>query len=404
MGILGLNRLKKVSGADLFRNPERISPRSVGFVAGLIAIVFVVLRLFIAAEGDVSRFIVAGNAATNPAQVEPKIHVFDSYGYDGQFYWRLATNPAELELEPYRGVQLDSPMRVSRIAYPTVAWSASLGQASLVKWSLVLTNVLGFAALATVAAALARRHGRSALVGLAVASSSGLVMALARDLTEVIMVASLIGGIALLSSRRYELAAACWVVACLAHEQALLIVIPYFTYRVVQMIRTRTLALAAPDLPWIVAGAAFGVWQIVCRAAIGSFPMMESGNATLDVPFRGFIRQVMHWVDHGLDRQQLLVVPQLALLIVLVVLAFRSVASLQEEDRWLRWALIGATALAVSLSKAVWVGPAELRQFVVLSTIAWLIIVAARRQIPIALFLATGTVWLATAALRTAAI
>ena len=404
MGILGLNRLKKVSGADLFRNPERISPRSVGFVAGLIAIVFVVLRLFIAAEGDVSRFIVAGNAATNPAQVEPKIHVFDSYGYDGQFYWRLATNPAELELEPYRGVQLDSPMRVSRIAYPTVAWSASLGQASLVKWSLVLTNVLGFAALATVAAALARRHGRSALVGLAVASSSGLVMALARDLTEVILVASLIGGIALLSSRRYELAAACWVAACLAHEQALLIVIPYFTYRVVQMIRTRTLALAAPDLPWIVAGAAFVVWQIVCRAAIGSFPMMESGNATLDVPFRGLIRQTLHWVDHGLDRQQLLVVPQLALLIVLVVIAFRSVASLQEEDRWLRWALIGATALAVSLSKAVWVGPAELRQFVVLSTIAWLIIVAARRQIPIALFLATGTVWLATAALRTAAV
>ena len=196
----------------------------------------------------------------------------------------------------------------------------------------------------------------------------------------------------------------CWVVACLAHEQALLIVIPYFTYRVAQMIRTRTLALAAPDLPWIVAGAAFVVWQIVCRAAIGSFPMMESGNATLDVPFRGLIRQTLHWVDHGLDRQQLLVVPQLALLIVLVVIAFRSVASLQADDQWLRWPLVAVTALAVSLSKTVWVGPAELRQFVVLSTIAWLVIVAARRQIPIALFLATGTVWLATAALRTAAV
>ena len=132
--------------------------------------------------------------------------------------------------------------------------------------------------------------------------------------------------------------------------------------------------------------------------------MMETGNATLDVPFRGLIRQAMHWVEHGLDRQQMLVLPQLALLIVLVVVAFRSVASLQADDRWLRWALIGATALAVSLSKAVWVGPAELRQFVVLSTIAWLIIVAARRQIPTVLFIATGVVWLATAALRTAAI
>ncbi len=380
------------------------SPASIGIVAGAVAIVFVVLRLLIAADGDVSRFIVAGTGSTDPTRVQPTIHVFDSYGYDGQFYWRLANNPAELDLAPYRGVQLDSPMRVSRIAYPTVAWGLSLGRAPFAKWALVLTNVLGFAVLATAAATLARRHGRSTLVGFAIASSSGLVMALARDLSEVIMVAALLSGAALMSRGQLQLAAACWVAACLTHEQALLIVIPYFAYRVVQMLRSRSFAITSADLPWIAGGAAFGLWQIVCRAAIGSFPMMESGNATLDLPFRGLIRQVMHWVEHGLDRQQMLVIPQLALLIVLVVVAFRSVANLQQDDQWLRWALIGATVLSVSLSKAVWVGPAELRQFVVLSTIAWLIIVAARRQIPIALFVATGAVWLATAALRTAAL
>ena len=380
------------------------SPAAIGFIAGAIAVVFVVLRLLVAADGDVSRFIVAGNVHTDAAQVQPAIHVFETAGYDGQFYWRLATNPAEIDLARYRGVRLDSPIRLSRIGYPTVSWALSLGRPGWAKWSLVVTNILGFAVLASAAAKLARRHDRAAYVGLAIASSSGLVMALSRDLCEVIMVAALVGGIALMSRRRYELAAVCWMVACLAHEQALLIVIPYCVYRLVQMIRSRSWALKAADLPWLAGGTAFGVWQIVCRVAIGSFPMRASGDATIDVPLRGLVRQTADWFEHGLARQQLLVIPQLALLIVLIVVAFRSAASLQPDDRWLRWALISASALAVSLSQTVWEGPAELRQFVVLSTIAWLIIVAARRQIPTVLVIATGTVWLATAALRTAAI
>ena len=128
---------------------------------------FVVVRLLIAADGDVSRFIVAGQGATSATTVQPTIHVFASYGYDGQFYFRLATNPTELHLEEYHGVRLDSPARVSRIGYPTIAWALSLGKAAWVKWSLVLTNILGLGALAFAGAHLARNYGRPAYVGLA---------------------------------------------------------------------------------------------------------------------------------------------------------------------------------------------------------------------------------------------
>ena len=383
------------------RRPD--SPTSIGLIAGALAVVFVVLRLLVAADGDVSRFVVAGQGTTS-TEVHPKIYVFDSYGYDGQIYWRLATNPTELHLEAYHGARLDSPNRVSRIGYPTIAWALSFGQTAWVKWSLVLTNVLGMGALAFAGAHLARKYGRPAYVGLAVASSSGLVMALSRDLCEVIMVAGLTAGAALMARERYSWAAACWAVACLTHEQALLVAIPYAAYRLVQLIRERSWKLAAADLPWIVAGTAFAAWQIAARSVIGSFPVQESGNESLGVPFRGLIQQARIWMQDGLERQQLLVIPQLALLAVLVVVAFRSAVSLATEDRWMRWALIGATALAASLSQKVWVGPAELRQFVVLSTLAWFVIVAARRQIPMLLFAATAAVWFATAALRVAAI
>lgn len=378
---------------------------SVGLVAGLLAFAFVGLRLLVAADGDISKFVVAGNIHTNAAEVRPSIHVFDSAGYDGQFYWRLATNPSELDSTPYRGVQFDSSLRVSRIGYPTIAWALAFGQAELVKWTLVLVNLIAIAVLAASGASIARSRGRPAFTGLASASASGLVMALSRNLCEVSMVAALTAGVALMSRRQYAWATVCWMVACLIHEQSLFLVIPYGAYRVVQMIRLKRFALTTSDAPWIAGLAVFGLWQLTGKLLVGSYPVLASGSASMDIPFKGLIHQANQWIQHGFGTdQQYLIVPQLALLIVLIVLAFRSAATLTAEDRWLRWALVTATVLASGLSKNVWVGPAELRHVVVLTVIAWLVIVMSGRRIPITLAGATAAVWLMTATLRAAAI
>ncbi len=377
---------------------------SVGLLAGLIAFAFVGMRLLIAADGDISKFIVAGHVHTNAAEVRPAIHVFDSDGYDGQFYWRLATNPSEFDSTPYRGVQFDSSLRVSRIGYPTIAWALALGRAEWVKWSLVLVNVIGVAVLAASAASLARRRGRPAFAGLALASSSGIVMALSRDLCEVTMIAGLIAGLALIARQQYAWASVCWMVASLVHEQSLLLIIPYGAYRVVGMIRRREWGLGVADIPWIAGVATFGLWQVTGRLLLGEFPVLGSSGASLDVPFKGLLGQAKHWITDGFDGQQYLIVPQLALLVVLIVIAFRSTTTLAADDRWLPWALACSAALSTMLSKNVWVGPAELRHLVVLSTIAWLVIVSSGRRIPITLVAATAAVSVMTAALRTAAI
>ncbi|MEQ1872645.1 MAG: hypothetical protein ABL953_02870 [Ilumatobacteraceae bacterium] len=378
---------------------------SVGLAAGLIAFAFVGLRLLIAADGDVSKFVVAGHVHTNAAEVRPTIHVFETDGYDGQFYWRLATNPSELDSTPYRGVQFDSSLRVSRIGYPTIAWAIAFGQPELAKWTLVLANIVAIAVLAASGASIARSRGRPAFIGFAFASPSGLVMSLSRDLCEVTMIAALIAGVALMSRRQYGWATVSWMIACLVHEQSLFLVIPYGAYRLVQMIRARRFAPAVEDAPWLAGIAVFGLWQLAGKLLVGSFPVLASGSASMDVPFKGLVHQANHWLHNGFGGgQQYLIVPQLALMIVLIVLAFRSGATLKAEDRWLSWALVTAAVLASGLSSAVWVGPAELRHVVVLTGIAWLVIVMSGRRIPITLAAATGAVWLMTATLRAAAI
>jgi hypothetical protein len=70
----------------------------------------------------------------------------------------------------------------------------------------------------------------------------------------------------------------------------------------------------------------------------------------------------------------------------------------------LPWALLTASVLAVALSQQVWVGPAELRQFVVLSTLAWLVMLVSPRRVPTALVVASVGVWLFTAVARSVAV
>ena len=74
--------------------PRRWRSITVGAVGGLLALVFVLSRLFVAADGDVSRFVVAGHAHTHAALVDPSIHVFETDGYDGQYSWARSAGPS----------------------------------------------------------------------------------------------------------------------------------------------------------------------------------------------------------------------------------------------------------------------------------------------------------------------
>jgi hypothetical protein len=92
------------------------SPLVPGVVAFLAAVVFVLLRLALVAHFDPSRFVFAGSAYVNPALAPSGLHVFPGTGYDGQFYYRLALDPADLANVAH-GIRLDSGFRLERIAY-----------------------------------------------------------------------------------------------------------------------------------------------------------------------------------------------------------------------------------------------------------------------------------------------
>src|SRR5262249_5408678 len=121
---------------------EAVGPVGVAAIAVGGALMFVGFPLLLAARQDVSPVLLAGPPYTGPDAVDPPIHVFDSEGYDGQFYFRLAIAPGQAQLGPVHGVRFDNAARVTRVGYPALAYALSLGQPSRAPWMLVLANVL----------------------------------------------------------------------------------------------------------------------------------------------------------------------------------------------------------------------------------------------------------------------
>src|SRR5215472_12480270 len=77
---------------------------------------FIALRWWIAADGNITKFVRAELPFAHPARVPAGLYVFGSNGYDGQFYYRLALDPANLHRTAF-GITLDHPYRLERIGY-----------------------------------------------------------------------------------------------------------------------------------------------------------------------------------------------------------------------------------------------------------------------------------------------
>jgi len=185
------------------------------------AICFVFLRLELFAHGDVTRFIDAGRSFVNPARAPGNLKIVPGSGYDGEFYYRLALDPANLHRTAF-GITFDNASRVQRIAYSAIAWLVSGGgRVTAVPWALVTVNVLGLGAIAWLGGVIARDAKRPAVYGLLVAGYFGFLFTLGRDLTEITAATFLLAGIVALRRERPVLAGFLLAAAALSRETAL---------------------------------------------------------------------------------------------------------------------------------------------------------------------------------------
>jgi len=348
-----------------------------GSIALLTALAFVLARWQTWAKGDITRFILVGRHFATPSQLPPGVAVAPTYGYDGQFFYRLALNPVNFSHIAY-GIRVDQPYRYMRIGYPWLTWLVSFGQHVLVPVMLVVINIVAIGAIGYLGGMFARQGGRHALAGLVLPAYFGLLTSLSRDTAEPLAAACLLGGLLAIRARRPVLAGLLLAYGALTRESVMVAVAAVAIVDFIGVIRRRrSVRPGRDDLAWALPTAAFVAWQVVVKAAVGRFPLLVDANGNTGSPFITPLKAVEHNLTHvNLHHfeQYDLWFTELAILILLAVAALLSVRSTNAPVHE-RLALVLYMIEICVVSPSTWYSlDADLRSFIEVYLLAAIIL------------------------------
>jgi hypothetical protein len=355
-----------------------------GLIAAAAVIAEIAARVVVLLRGNVSGLALIGNVYGHPGQLPAGVKVFRYPGYDGQFYYRMARDPASLHWSAF-GLTMDDWYRFVRIGYPALAWLGSAGVPAAVPYALVTINVLAIGAIGVLGGVAARQAGRHAATGLLPAIYFGFATSAARDLTEPLAAACLLAGILAFRRRHPLLAAGLFAFGALTRETALVAPFALAVTRLVALARRRA-EPGAEDLAWLVPGVVFVAWEVVLKRATGVFPILGDGGKNAGVPLLAGLRAIAHNFGHptaavpGAPGAVLIWDLEFAVLALFAVAALLSLRS-ATVPVYERAAFVLYLAEIFCLAPTNWDGYADLRSFTEVYLLAVLILFAAPRRL-----------------------
>ena len=367
-------------GSLLTRADKPIVP---GLIALLAALAFVLARRQIWGQGNIGRFILVGRHFATPSHLPHGIPVAPTYGYDGQFFYRLALNPFNFRPIAY-GIRVDQPYRYMRIGYPWLTWLISVGQHVLVPVMLVVINVVAIGVIGYLGGVFARQGGRHALAGLVLPAYFGLITSLSRDTAEPLAAVCLLAGLLAIRARRPVLAGLLLAYGALTRESVMVAVVAVAIVDFIGVIRRRrSVRPGRDDLAWALPTAAFVAWQVVVKAAVGRFPLLVDANGNTGSPFITPIKAVQHNLSHvNLHHfeQYDLWFTELAIVVLFAVAALASLRSTNAPGHE-RLALVLYMIEICVVSPSTWYSlDADLRSFIEVYLLAAIILLGTPRH------------------------
>jgi hypothetical protein len=376
------------------------TPATPATIAAVGGVAFVLLRLFVIAKGNITRFVFAGRQFVNSAKAPAGLHVFPGTGYDGEFYYRLALDPADLSRTAF-GITLDSVFRIQRIGLPVLSWLAAGGQHQLVPDAEVAVNLVALVVLAWMGGVIARDSGRHCAWGLLVAGYWGFLFSIGRDLPEVLASCFLVAGLVALRRERPVIAGLLFAGACLTIETTLDVVLAVAVVCIAQVVLRRRRP-GWQDAAWVIPGVAFVGWQIVAWAATGGLPVRADAGANLAVPVVNMVGALGHYLARLPSVGASIWLGELCVLAAITVMAAWSVlwARIRSWER-LAWAI--ALIVALSLARGIWYGRADFRGYEDLYLLSSVVLLGSKHRLwfPAAI---VAVAWIVTFAHRVVAL
>ncbi|MCB9098302.1 MAG: hypothetical protein H6632_02095 [Anaerolineales bacterium] len=250
-------------------NQKWVSPT---VIIALISLIYV-FGVLLVNKGDPQAFILLG---TQFSQSDPN----GSEGYDGQFAYQIALNPAGAA--PY----IDVPAyRYQRILYPLLARWLALGQAALIPWTLIIVNI-GAITLGTGATERLLLHLRiSRWYALVYGLYGGQLLSLRTDLNEPLAHAFVQLAMLAWAKERRWWAVGAFALAALGKETTLVFLAAYMLYTLSQRMWGWTLRLGLAAIPFV-------LYQSFLWSWLGSFGVGSGGAGATPfspIPLAGWL-------------------------------------------------------------------------------------------------------------------
>jgi len=278
------------------RNPVAFAALAVAFYVALI------FPMAASRDFDTSAFVLAGDVYVDHAKLEaPLKTVTHSFGYDGQFFYRLARRPFSVEPQ-VEGVTLDAPAkRMQRILYPLMSWFVSLGRADWAPASLVVVNLAAMAVVAASAAWLTRRRELAWWFPFAIAGWPGFLIALTHDTAEIVSAGFCLVAIAFYMSDRLPAYFAAVVAATLTRETVIPIFLGPLIYESWAAAKAPSSGRLGRAAICALAFAPFAAWHEIVGALWGQVAQPLTGNADLGWPLVGVADMLIGQINGGWD-------------------------------------------------------------------------------------------------------
>jgi hypothetical protein len=225
--------------------------------------------------GDVRALLCVGEETHHPAAFDT-VPTAGLWGYDGQQYAALATDPFLRHVDTSES--LDAPSyRATRIMVPLLAWLLALGSASaaIVVYQLLCWG-LGLAAVFLVARWLAV-EGHPPWWALLLVTSAGLAAAMIRSTPDGAALFFMLAALWLHAQRRYPLAVVLATAAVLSRETSYLVVLAIALDELRRRRFASAMAFAFVPLAFVVG------WQLYLRSVLGT--AFATGMTNFSLPF-----------------------------------------------------------------------------------------------------------------------
>ena len=223
--------------------------------------------IFVSNDADPLVFVTLGECFSACAGADGADCPPDSEGYDGQFAYYIARDPA--------GTPdcLDAPAyRLQRILLPALARALSLGQVALIPWALVAINLIALVGGTALLEDLLARAGASRWYALSYGLFAGVFMAVRLSTTEPLAYGLALGAVWLAARERLTWAAILLALAALTKETTAFFALSIALHLALSG-RWRTALTVA-----LIAAAPFLAWQMALVAWVGA-PGIGSGGA-----------------------------------------------------------------------------------------------------------------------------